>query len=168
MIIALFDITPKYVYIIENAKYNVDMNESIYYQKKIMIVDDDPDILISLQELFEKQGFEVTTVNNGRKCLLELEKGFQGIIILDLMMPVLDGIGTIKQMITEGFTINNTIIVLTAKPILQRDEFNEIFPYIHEYIIKPFDINELVQTIKIIAQQPPQKRSLKVKIALTF
>ncbi|HIG99660.1 MAG TPA: response regulator, partial [Thermoplasmata archaeon] len=63
------------------------MNEVRYYQKNLMIVDDDPDIVLSLQELFEREGFQVITADNGRNCLVELEKGFQGIIILDLMMP---------------------------------------------------------------------------------
>jgi DNA-binding response OmpR family regulator len=129
------------------------------YQKKIMIVDDDPDLIYSLQELFEKEGFEVTGVDNGRKCLLELENGFQGIIILDLMMPVMEGVETIKKMSASGFIDNNVIIVLTAKRV-QGDEFNEIYPYINDFITKPFDINALVQTVKKIAQRPPPKRRL--------
>jgi DNA-binding response OmpR family regulator len=133
------------------------MNEVKYYQKNIMIVDDDPDIVYSLQELFEKQGFEVTTADNGRNCLLELEKGFQGIIILDLMMPIMDGVETIKKMTFDGFTDQNIIIVLTAKRI-QGEEFNEIYPYIADYITKPFDINALLQTVKKIAQRPPIKK----------
>lgn len=129
------------------------------HQKKIMIVDDDPDIVYSLQELFEKEGFKVVSVDNGRKCLLELEKGFQGIIILDLMMPVMDGVETIRKMNVNGFLDNNVIIVLTAKRF-QGDEFNEIYSYIYDYVTKPFDINVLVQTVKKIAQRPPFKRKL--------
>jgi DNA-binding response OmpR family regulator len=49
--------------------------------------------------------------------------------------------------------------VLTAKRI-QGDEFNEIYPYINDYITKPFDINTLLQTVKKIAQRPPPKRRL--------
>jgi DNA-binding response OmpR family regulator len=133
------------------------MNEVRYYQKNIMIVDDDPDIVLSLQELFEREGFQVTTADNGRNCLVELEKGFQGIIILDLMMPIMDGIETIKKMTFDGFTDENTIIVLTAKRI-QGEEFNEIYPYIADYITKPFDISTLLNTVKKIAQKPPVKR----------
>jgi len=133
------------------------MNEVRYYQKNIMIVDDDPDIVLSLQELFEREGFQVTTAENGRTCLVELEKGFQGIIILDLMMPIMDGIETIKKMTIDGFTDENTIIVLTAKRI-QGEEFNEIYPYIADYITKPFDISTLLNTVKKIAQKPPVKR----------
>jgi DNA-binding response OmpR family regulator len=132
------------------------MNEKGYFQKNLMIVDDDPDILDSLRELFESHGFEVTTADNGRNCLLQLEKGFQGIILLDLMMPVMDGIETIKKMTVDGFIDQNTVIVLTAKRI-QGDEFNEIYPYINDYITKPFDINTLLQTVKKIAQRAPIK-----------
>jgi DNA-binding response OmpR family regulator len=132
------------------------MLEKGYFQKNLMIVDDDTDILDSLRELFETHGFDVTTADNGRNCLLELEKGFQGIILLDLMMPVMDGIETIKKMTIDGFIDLNTIIVLTAKRI-QGDEFNEIYPYISDYITKPFDINVLLQTVKKIAQRPPVK-----------
>ena len=133
------------------------MDEVRYFQKKIMIVDDDPDILLSLQELFEREGFQVTTADNGRNCLVELEKGFQGIIILDLMMPVMDGIETIKKMTVDGFTDVTSIIVLTAKRI-QGEEFNEIYPYIADYITKPFDISTLLHTVKKIAAKPPVRR----------
>jgi DNA-binding response OmpR family regulator len=122
-----------------------------------MIVDDDTDILYSLQALFEKEGFEVSIAENGRKCLLELEKGFQGIILLDLMMPIMNGIETIKKMRIDGFLENNMIVVLTVKRI-QGDEINEIYPYIQDYITKPFDINVLLQTVKKNAHYYAQKK----------
>jgi DNA-binding response OmpR family regulator len=128
------------------------MEQEAYCQKNILIVDDDSDIVSSLKELFENHGFQVTTAENGRDCLLELEKGFQGIIILDLMMPIMDGAETIKKMTADGFTDQNTIIVLTAKRV-QGEEFDEIYPYIYDYITKPFDINDLLKTVKKIAQQ---------------
>jgi DNA-binding response OmpR family regulator len=135
------------------------MKEQGYTQNKLMIVDDDPDIVFSLKELFEREGFEVTSAENGRNCLRELEKGFQGIIILDLMMPVMDGLETIKRMTIDGFIEHNTIIVLTAKRI-QGDEFNEIYPYIADFIFKPFDIKSLLTTVKKIATRPYQKKRL--------
>jgi DNA-binding NtrC family response regulator len=134
------------------------MNQQTYYQKNIMIVDDDPDIVNDLQELFKSHGFQVITADNARNCILELEKGFQGIIILDLMMPVMNGIDTIKKMMIDGFINQNTIIVLTSQHI-QGDEFDEIYPYIYDSIAKPFDPKALLYTIKKIAEQsPPKKR----------
>ena len=133
------------------------MNQQTYIQQNIMIVEDDPAIANDLKEVFEKHCFQVTTTDNGNDCLLELENGFQGIIILDLWIPIMDCVATIKKIITNGFTDQNTIVVLTPKRI-QGHEFDEIYPYIHEYIFKPFHTDGLLQTINKIAQQlPPQK-----------
>ena len=126
--------------------------ESQNQTKKIMIVDDDPDILNSLQILFKMRDFEVVTADNGRKCLQELAKGFKGIIILDIIMPVMNGIATIKNMIIEGFTEGNTIIVLTAKNF-QGEDFDEIYHHIYEYVQKPFDINKLITTVEKIGKE---------------
>ena len=121
-------------------------------QNKIMIVDDDPDILLSLRMILEAEKYEVVTVDNGLKCLTELKQGFRGIIILDIMMPVMDGIETIKKMIIEGFIGDNTIIVLTVKKI-QGEEFDEIYKYIYDYIQKPFDVDHLLSTVRRISKE---------------
>jgi len=115
-------------------------------KNNIMIVDDDLELLNILQGLLEKIDYNVTTAVNGKECLRELENGFQGIIILDVMMPVLNGIDTIKKMIQEGFIEFNKIILLTAKKI-QGEEFDDIYSYIDRYVHKPFDIDELLKAI---------------------
>lgn len=115
--------------------------------KKILIVDDDTEILTSLKMLFEMKEYQVLTAENGRQCLNLLDQGYTGTIILDIMMPVMDGIETIKNMIREGFVNNTKIIVLTAKKI-QGEEFNDIYQYIHKYIKKPFDVTDLLETVE--------------------
>lgn len=112
----------------------------------ILIVDDDLDLLNILKALLEKYNYSVGTAVNGKECLKELENGFKGIIILDVMMPVMDGIETIKNMIHEGFIEFNKIILLTAKKI-QGKEFDEIYHHIDRYIHKPFDIDELIKAV---------------------
>lgn len=128
------------------------MNQQTYYQKNIMIVNDNPEIVKSLQELLKNHGFLVTPVHNSSYCLYELEKGFQGIIIFDLKMPFITDIRTIKKIMTAGFSDQITIIVLTEKRI-QGEEFDEIYPYIYDFITKPLDMNALLNTIKKITQQ---------------
>ena len=120
--------------------------------KKLMIVDDNQDVLDSLRLLFESYDFEVTTIDDGWKCIQQCEQGFKGIIILDIMMPVMDGIETIKNMVVDGFINDNSIIVLTAKKV-QGKEFDEIYPYIHDYINKPFDVDNLVKVVQQIAKK---------------
>lgn len=123
------------------------MNGQMQQKTKIMIVDDNPDLQHTLQSLLEIEHYSVVTASNGWECLKELEKGFHGIIILDLMMPVLDGVETLKKMILEGYIKENIIIILTAKKI-QGEEFNEIYPYIYDFIMKPFDVNYILKTLK--------------------
>ena len=125
-------------------------------KSKIMIVDDNPDILRSLRTVFEKEKYEVLTADNGWKCITELKQGFRGIIILDIMMPVMDGIETIKKMVIEGFIDDNTIVVLTVKKI-QGEEFDEIYKYIHDYIQKPFDVDHLLNIVNNISQETKLK-----------
>ena len=120
------------------------------FDKKIMVVDDDPDILLSIKMIFENKNYKVITANNGRECLEELKKGFEGVIILDIMMPVLDGIETIKKMVVEGFIENNKIIVLTVKKI-QGEEFDDIYQHIDDYIQKPFDVDYIIKTVSRIS-----------------
>ncbi len=134
------------------------MKQELQPWNKLLIVDDDTDIVNSLTALFERQGFEVSIAENGRKCLLELEKGFEGVILLDLMMPELNGIETIKKMRIDGFLETNMVIVLTVHRV-QGEEINEIYPYIQDYITKPFDINMLLQTVKKYALRYAEKRN---------
>jgi len=126
-------------------------------QSKIMIVDDNPDILNSLRALFKMEDFEVILADDGWKCLRELEKGFKGIIILDIMMPVMNGVETIKNMVKEGYIEDNIIIVLTVKKV-QGEEFDEIYPYIYDYIAKPFDVDQLLNTVKRVSEKTVFRR----------
>lgn len=115
-------------------------------KNKVMIVDDDVELLNILKGLLEKSDYNVITAENGKECLRELENGFEGVIILDVMMPVMNGVDTIKKMIHEGFIEFNKIILLTAKRI-QGEEFEDIYSYIDRYVHKPFDIDELLKAI---------------------
>ena len=74
--------------------------------KKIMIVDDDPDILISIRKIFEREGYEVFTVDSGMDCIKELERGFKGIVLMDIMMPFMDGWDTIQEITNRGLSKN--------------------------------------------------------------
>jgi CheY-like chemotaxis protein len=58
---------------------------------KVMIVDDKPDVCKSLKSVLETQDYDIITVSNGVECIKELEKGFKGIILINLMIPEMDG-----------------------------------------------------------------------------
>jgi DNA-binding response OmpR family regulator len=115
--------------------------------KKIMIVDDDPDLLVCLRTLFEHQNFEVLTVDSGSDCIEELERGFKGVILMDLMMPFMDGWTTIREIVKRGFTKDVVISIITASGRADPDKMKGLEPFVHDYIQKPFNIEKLVNDI---------------------
>ena len=115
---------------------------------KIMIVDDEPDVLSSLKTIFEKHNYEVITVENGYKCLEELKKGFRGIILMDLMMPGMDGWDTIKEIVNRGLIKNVAIEIITGRGTKDHKRLGVLGPYIYDYLSKPLDINELIDSVE--------------------
>jgi len=116
-------------------------------KRKLMVVDDDPFVLITMRQLFEPEGFEVYTVTSGAECLDELARGFKGVILMDVMMPHMDGWTTIREIVSKGYHEGNVISMLTA-----REEYDpnaeDLKKYIKDYLIKPFDLKPLISTVK--------------------
>jgi len=117
-------------------------------EKRIMVVDDDPDILISIRRIFEKEGFEVLTVDSGLDCIKELERGFKGVILMDIMMPFMDGWDTIEEIKKRGLTEDVVINIFTAKGTQDRDKMRGLESYIYDYIAKPYDVRELITNVR--------------------
>jgi len=115
--------------------------------KRLMVVDDDPDILISLRKIFEREGYEVLTVDTGWDCLKELERGFKGIILMDIMMPFMNGWDTIEKILKQGLTEDVIISILTAKGTPDHEKMKGLEGFIYDYITKPFDVNQLIYSI---------------------
>jgi CheY-like chemotaxis protein len=115
---------------------------------KIMVVDDETDILASIRALFEKQNYEVTTVESGEECIQELEKGFKGVILMDIMMPNMDGWDTIKKIVNRGLIKNVAINIITGKGTKDHQKLGELGSYVYDYLTKPIDINQLIDSVK--------------------
>ena len=116
-------------------------------QTKIMVVDDEPLIVSTVKALFKHHGLHVTTASSGQECLEELEAGFKGVILLDVMMPHMDGWETIKEIVDRGLFEGNVIAMLTAldAPDQKMEGLQE---YVIDYITKPFEAEELISTVK--------------------
>ena len=116
-------------------------------EKRIMVVDDDPDILITIRKIFEREGYEVFTVDSGMDCIKELERGFTGIILMDIMMPFMDGWDTIEEISKRGLSNNVIISILTAKGTPDREKIRGLESHIYDYITKPFDVKKLINNV---------------------
>jgi DNA-binding response OmpR family regulator len=117
-------------------------------EKKIMIVDDDPDILISIRKIFEREGYEVFTVDSGMDCIKELERGFKGVVLMDIMMPFMDGWDTIEEIAKRGLSKNVVISILTAKGTPDHEKLKGLESNIYDYITKPFDVQKLIYDVR--------------------
>ena len=116
--------------------------------KKVMIVDDEPDILLSLKTVFERQNYEVITVSNGAECLDEIEKGFKGVILMDLMMPVMDGWTTINEIVKRGYTKDVIVSIITGKGTKDYQKMGMLGSFIFDYLPKPLDVNQLISSVE--------------------
>ena len=82
---------------------------------KILIVDDEPNIIMSLEYTFKKNNFEVFIARDGQEALDILENQIPNIIILDVMMPNVDGYATLEQIKQNEKLKNCKVIFLSAK-----------------------------------------------------
>ena len=116
--------------------------------KRIMIVDDEPDILFSLKTIFEKRNYDVVTVSNGIECVKEVEKGFKGIVLMDLMMPIMDGWDAISEIVKKGYIDNVAIAIITGKGTKDFQKISILGSYVIDYLAKPLDINRLISSVE--------------------
>ncbi|MCX6664598.1 MAG: response regulator [Euryarchaeota archaeon] len=119
--------------------------------KKIMIVDDDPDLLVTLRMIFEQKNYEVLTVDSGQDCIDELERGFKGIILMDIMMPFMDGWTTLRHIVKKGLAKDVVFSIITAHGSVDKEKMKGLESYIYDYIAKPFDVTALIKTITSIS-----------------
>ncbi|GAG98976.1 unnamed protein product, partial [marine sediment metagenome] len=94
---------------------------------------------------------EVFTVDSGMDCISEIERGFKGVILMDIMMPFMDGWDTILEIMKRGYTKDIIISILTAKGTPDHDKMRGLESYIYDYIAKPFDVQKLISNVEHMA-----------------
>ena len=113
---------------------------------KILLVDDEPNILIALEFLMKQQGYRVETAQNGQEALELLENFTPNVILLDVMMPGMDGFEVAKKIRENTELINTQIIFLTAKGT-KEDRRKGYKSGGEIYLTKPFDNEELIESV---------------------
>ena len=116
---------------------------------KILLVDDDVELTNLLAELLSLEGFDIHVVHNGQEALTELELQTYDIILLDIMMPVLNGIETLKQLRQK---LTTPVLMLSARD----DDIDRVLGLelgADDYLPKPFNDRELVARIKAILRR---------------
>ncbi len=119
---------------------------------KILVVDDENDILEFIQYNLKKEGYEVFLAHNGQEAITVGKKVQPDLILLDVMMPVMDGIEACKQMKSDSAFDNTFIVFLTARA----EEYSEIAGFsagADDYIAKPIKPRVLLSRINAILRR---------------
>jgi two-component system alkaline phosphatase synthesis response regulator PhoP len=128
------------------------MREETGRQKYILIVDDDPDILEGILMILETQPYRLATARDGRMCMDMIRQEVPDLLILDLLMPRMDGWGVIREMRSEPRFAGVPILVLTTvieDASRRRYELETGMAMdVQEYVRKPVRPAELIQMVE--------------------
>ena len=116
--------------------------------KKIVIVDDEEDIRISVGQIFEVSGYKVIRAEDGNDCLDKLERVSPDLVILDIMMPGMNGWDVAARLKENPKWNEIPIVFLTAKGDEMSIGMGSLAS--EEYIVKPFDIIKLKEKVEDI------------------
>ncbi len=130
-------------------------------QAKILLVDDDPDILELLEYNLAKENYQLAKALDGKEAL-EIAQTFKpALIIMDVMMPIMDGIETARKMKSMPEFKNTIILFLTARS----EEFTEVAAFdagAHDYIIKPIKPRALVSRINALLKRETNEENQEI------
>jgi DNA-binding response OmpR family regulator len=114
--------------------------------RKILIVDDEPNIVMSLEYTFKKNNFEVFIARDGQEALDILQNQLPDIIILDIMMPLVDGFETLEQIKKNEKLQHCKVMFLSAKN-KESDIEKGMALGADAYLTKPFSIKKVVDQV---------------------
>ncbi|WP_264549717.1 response regulator transcription factor [Flavobacterium sp. N2820] len=115
--------------------------------KKILIVDDEPNIVMTLEYTFKKSNYEVFIARDGQEALDILKSNFPDVIILDIMMPMVDGFATLEQIRKDENLTHTKVLFLSAKN-KESDIEKGMALGADAYMTKPFSIKKVVEKVE--------------------
>jgi DNA-binding response OmpR family regulator len=114
---------------------------------KVLIVDDEPDVLLTLRMILEAEGFDPLLAADGETALRRVDEERPDLVVLDIMMPVLDGWFVLAEL--GGRARRPSVVVCSAKSgDSDRARANELGA--DEYVTKPFEPDDLVDVIRAV------------------
>jgi CheY-like chemotaxis protein len=112
---------------------------------KVLVVDDDPAILEICSDLLQTEGYTVSVATNGQQALEQIRTDPPQVILMDIMMPVLDGVEACRQVKANPTTADIPVVLMSARTNLTRQ--SQELASADALVAKPFDIDHLLNTI---------------------
>ena len=127
-------------------------DNSLKDNKKLLLIDDDPNLILLVKDYLEFRGYNVDTAENGREALEVLDNLVPDLIICDVMMPEMDGYTLVKHIRQEPVTNRIPVLFLSAKGQSQ-DRVKGLNEGADVYMSKPFEPEELVAQVESSLKQ---------------
>lgn len=123
---------------------------------RLLLVEDDPRIVSFLQRGLEGEGYDITVASDGRRALALARSDDFALIILDRMLPAIDGLGVCQILREEGY--RSLILMLTARDTLQ-DKIDGLKGGADDYLTKPFAFDEVIARIEALLRRSSTTKS---------
>jgi two-component system response regulator MprA len=117
---------------------------------KVLIVEDDPDVRAALSRALSFEGYEIDTASDGGRALAMIEEHEPDAIVLDVMMPFVDGLETARRLRAHGYT--TPILMLTARGEVG-DRVDGLDAGADDYLTKPFALEELLARLRALLRR---------------
>jgi two-component system OmpR family response regulator len=124
------------------------MNDAV--ARRILVVDDEPSIVDAVATSLRYEGFEVAVATTGRAALAAAQEGKPDLVVLDIMLPDLDGIEVTRRLRRDGVTV--PILFLTARDALE-DKLTGLTVGGDDYVTKPFSLAEVIARVRVILRR---------------
>ena len=127
--------------------------------ERILVADDDKDIARFVELNLTLEGFDVELVHDGAEALRRATENPPDLIVLDVMMPVIDGVEVVRRLRAQAATAAVPVVMLTAKS-LSADKVVGLTAGADDYIVKPFDTLELVARVRTTLRRTADNRAV--------
>ena len=124
--------------------------------KRILVVDDEQQLALAVKIRLQSRGYQVVTANDGQEALERIGQERPDLVLLDVLMPVMDGYSCLREINTRFGRGKIPVIILTA-----RDRMKDLFELegIEDYVIKPFDHEDLLVRIDRALKRRAENRA---------
>jgi two-component system response regulator MprA len=117
---------------------------------RVLVVDDDPPLRRMLERTLAAEGYAVTTAGDGGAALVEVERTAPDLIVLDVTMPGIDGLGVCRRLRAKG--VSTPVLMLTARDAVP-DRVTGLESGADDYLVKPFAVEELIARLRALTRR---------------
>jgi len=122
--------------------------------KRVLVVEDDADIALSLRYNLEREGYAVTVVGDGERALADAEKSPPDAVLLDLNLPGMDGLEVCRQLRRRAGTARVPILMVTAR-VGEGERVTGLDEGADDYVTKPFAVKEVLARLRAVLRRVP-------------